>query len=78
MRASSFLRSLKLIPRLYSGQHIDDALVEVYRGRHIQLSTPEDQPVLLDIDGESPGKLPAQFRVVPQAIRLLNVRPTCL
>ena len=78
VRASSFIRSLKLVPKLYNGQHVHDPLVEVYRGRQVQLSTAEDEPVLLDIDGESPGKLPAQFKVMPKAIRLLNVKPTFL
>jgi len=30
----------------------------------------ESDEILLDIDGEAPGRLPASFEILPKAIRL--------
>jgi diacylglycerol kinase family enzyme len=30
----------------------------------------DDAPVLLDVDGEQPGRLPARFTMIPGALRV--------
>lgn len=55
---------------LYSGKLVDWPSVRVRRGREIDAQPIGHAPVLLDIDGEQPGMLPAKFRVLPSAVRL--------
>ena len=42
---------------------------EVLRGRRVTVTSPHAIP--LDLDGEQPGRLPATFEVIPQALDLL-------
>jgi diacylglycerol kinase (ATP) len=58
---------LKLSTAIRSGAHIKMPGIEHFRARHIVVDSPEI--VLLDVDGEQPGSLPAEFKVLPKAIR---------
>jgi len=59
------------IPLLYRGTHVGDPRILVGRGRVIEARSVEDL-VRVDVDGESPGVLPARFEIVPQAISLIG------
>ena len=65
---------LRLLPKLYDGTYIDSPLVEVFRCQSLSAvpCDPDGEPAWLDIDGESPGRLPARFDVIPGALTLLN------
>lgn len=54
---------------IYEGRHVDLPSVRVLTGRRIK-ATPLDtsRPVLLDIDGEAPGRLPVECEVLPDAL----------
>lgn len=56
---------------IYKGTHIQSPKVIATRTRSL-LALPVDEKaeILLDIDGESPGRLPASFEIIPKAIRL--------
>lgn len=57
--------------RIYSGTHLD--LKEVASAHVKKLkATPakENQEIFLEIDGETPGRLPATFEIVPAALRI--------
>ena len=41
------------------------------RARHVTLSGTDDRRVFLQVDGELAGRLPAEIRIVPQALTLL-------
>lgn len=58
--------------RLYAGTHLSMKDVSHRRARvvHAEPSTPGDL-VELDVDGETPGRLPATFTVVPAALSLI-------
>jgi YegS/Rv2252/BmrU family lipid kinase len=57
--------------RLYTGTHLVLPGVEAIRARHVEAQPADpDEAVLLDVDGETPGRLPATFEVVPAALRL--------
>ncbi|TNE57831.1 MAG: diacylglycerol kinase family lipid kinase [Alphaproteobacteria bacterium] len=60
-----------LISRIYSGRHVNDPKVKMTRGRKLMATpvNPEDR-VLMEVDGESPGILPATFTILPGALRL--------
>ncbi len=66
-----FLRILAQGPRLYAGAHL--GMPEVH---HRLLSSARARPVdpqtriPVEIDGESPGTLPAKFEVLPKSIRV--------
>ena len=59
------------VGRIYAGQHLDMPKVEVLRGRRVT-AEPWDPgtEVLIDMDGEQPGMLPAAFTLMPGALRL--------
>lgn len=53
---------------VYKGRHLRLPWMIVKRGKRLRASGEE---VFLDIDGEAPGRLPAEFVIIPQA---LNIR----
>ncbi|MFC2158184.1 diacylglycerol/lipid kinase family protein [Acidobacteriota bacterium] len=55
--------------RLYKGTHLGHPKVSHYLGRRIE-AWPEnpDEKVLIEVDGEQLGKLPASFEILPQGI----------
>lgn len=57
--------------RIYAGRHLDLPKIEAMRCRRLRAEpTAPDQVVLLDMDGEQPGQLPATLTVIPGALRL--------
>jgi len=59
------------LPSLYSGRHLDDPICSLVRGREIEAEA-EPGAVLLDIDGEPLGSLPARIEIMPQALWLIG------
>lgn len=55
---------------LYDGTHVRLPNTRVLRAREIELEPLGTAPVLLDVDGEQPGMLPARLTVLPGALRL--------
>ncbi len=64
--------TMKSMNQLYTGAHINNPNVKVFRGRSI-IATPVEAtaraPVLIEADGEAPGCLPAHFEVMPKALK---------
>jgi YegS/Rv2252/BmrU family lipid kinase len=56
--------------RLYDGSHVELPFTRVARGREVEVVPLGTEPVLLDVDGEQPGILPARFTMLPGALRL--------
>ena len=57
--------------RVFKGQHVGYPGLEVGRAKMIKLEPGiAGTEILLDLDGEQPGRLPASFEVVPKALRL--------
>lgn len=65
-------RGLKLI---YEGAHLKEAGTHVFQGTTASVEPMDERVAWVDIDGEAPGVIPASFRVLPGAIRLLDARP---
>jgi len=63
--------SITRLEAIRKGEHLRDGdpRLHVLRGRSIQVESPQE--VLLDVDGEQPGMLPATFEVVPGSIDLI-------
>jgi YegS/Rv2252/BmrU family lipid kinase len=60
----SVIQQLRLTPHMYRGTVLGQPGVIRHRGREIVAEPADDAgPILLDVDGEAPGSLPATFRV---------------
>ena len=64
------LTLVRRLPLVYRGEHLRMPEVQVLRGRVVTARPTGAGPVPLDLDGESPGYLPATFSVVPAAVRV--------
>ena len=66
----SKMESVRLAQKIYNGRHFD--LEGVFRrtASTVSIRTSETVPVLLDVDGEQPGRLPALFELHAHAIQL--------
>jgi YegS/Rv2252/BmrU family lipid kinase len=58
-------------PKIYRGAHVDLPFVTVERATEVRAESLDSEEVLLDVDGEQPGRLPARFELRPRAIGLL-------
>lgn len=66
-------RFLALFPRVYRGAHLDLDVVRTLRGRSVSVRPLlRDKPVLVDVDGETPGCLPVSARIFPSALQLCS------
>lgn len=57
--------------KLYRGTHLGHPKISCRRARVVTAEPLGDEPVRLDVDGETPGILPARFELVPSALRLI-------
>ncbi|MBN1104867.1 MAG: diacylglycerol kinase family lipid kinase [Deltaproteobacteria bacterium] len=57
------------LPKLYDGRLFELDKVRTLTGKKVEARS--DERVLLDVDGEQPGLLPATVEIVPSALRLI-------
>lgn len=71
LRAASKLKLIQDIRLLYGGRHRDHPAITILRGRKVVVEPVGDaDSALVDIDGESPGRIPATFEMLPGALVL--------
>lgn len=73
LRAASKLKLILDLRLLYGGRHRNHPAITILRGSKVivePLGDPLKNGALVDIDGESPGRIPATFEMLPGAIRL--------
>lgn len=62
----------KALQQIYTGEHVHNPNVRVFRARSV-IATPveatEGEPVYIEADGESPGRLPAVFEMIPKSLK---------
>jgi len=68
----SLAEALFHLPKLYSGRITEVKHVSTFTCRRVEAFS--DQRVLLDVDGEQPGSLPAVMDILPGALRILAGR----
>jgi YegS/Rv2252/BmrU family lipid kinase len=61
--------------KIYAGTHLGLDKVSQRRARLVRAEPVGGDPVRLDVDGETPGMLPATFRILPAALRLVAPAP---
>lgn len=62
--------NLALTRHLYGDSLLEQSGVRSWRGREVVAEPVGDEPVLLDVDGEAPGRLPARFSLRRDVVRL--------
>jgi len=67
--ATSRRRFLQMLPRVFSGRHVDDPHVEVLKAQRITVDA--DRPFPVYADGDPVAVLPVTLTVRPGALRLL-------
>ena len=65
---------LLTLPKTYRGKHLPHPKAELLRGPTVEIEAPE--PLLVELDGEQPGTTPAQFEIIPRALRLRVPQPS--
>jgi YegS/Rv2252/BmrU family lipid kinase len=68
--ASSKLRFLALLPRVFKGTHVDAPEVTVRRARELTIAA--DRPFTVYADGDPIGELPVTVRCLPGAVRVIG------
>ena len=58
-----------IFPKVYRGTHLGHPAVIHYRAREVTVSSTD--PLLLELDGEQPGRAPATFTILPGALRVM-------
>lgn len=66
---AGFIDFLRNSSKIYKGTHINDPMIGYTNARHVELSSKDR--VLLDVDGEQPGMLPATFDLLPKSIQVI-------
>ncbi|MGE5403650.1 MAG: diacylglycerol/lipid kinase family protein [Candidatus Saccharibacteria bacterium] len=69
IKGHSKLRTIGNMPKLYKGTHVEIPEVICLRGNNVRAFS--EERVLLDIDGEQPGRLNVELVLVPNALRLI-------
>jgi diacylglycerol kinase family enzyme len=65
------LEVLAKIHRIYSGDHLTMKEVRQIRCRHLHVAPADTKAEIpVEIDGETPGRLPASFELLGGALRL--------
>ena len=56
--------------KVFGGRHMEEAKVEQFRARTVQIAPLDGVPLYLDSDGEQPGRLPARLSLLHRAIKV--------
>lgn len=68
MKDAPMWRILTTMPKVYKGGHLSNPMIELKRAKKVVVTS--DDVVLIDMDGEQPGRLPATFELVPKILPL--------
>jgi YegS/Rv2252/BmrU family lipid kinase len=60
----------RILPRVFSGTHVDEPGVSVFRAREVAISA--DRPFTMYADGDPIGELPVRVRALPAAVTMLT------
>ncbi len=71
----SRMDALRLSSKIYEGSHTTSPKVKVARGKIVEArAVHPSQKVLIDMDGETPGRLPLTAKIVPRALSVVLPR----
>jgi diacylglycerol kinase (ATP) len=73
MGGTSKSRAAADMKLIYTGEHLNNPAVTALRGAKVvavPVAETRGRPVLIEVDGESAGRLPATFEIYPRALNL--------
>ena len=64
---------MRELPRIHRGGHVRNSKVRIIQGHHVRVETfaPSDA-LLIEADGNVRGRTPVEFRIMPQALRVVG------
>jgi diacylglycerol kinase family enzyme len=68
VRGFRFLEFCRHGWKLINGSHVTHPKVSVIKGRKVEAWAGGDEEVLLELDGDQLGRLPATFEIVPRTL----------
>jgi len=71
LKKTPLVMQADLFMRILMGRHLESQYVDFFRSKHIKIELMDDQPLVLDIDGEYGGGFPIDIRVEEGAIYVL-------
>jgi YegS/Rv2252/BmrU family lipid kinase len=63
------MEAIRSIGSIYKGKHVSNPKVQGWRSARVEVSS--DDRVLIDVDGEMCGNLPATFEIMPRALPVI-------
>ena len=69
VRELSLLQALPKLAKLYGGRILGDPAVQHLRSARVRIET--DPPAVIQADGQIVGETPAEFSLLPQALRVI-------
>jgi YegS/Rv2252/BmrU family lipid kinase len=64
---------LRELPRIHSGGHITNPRVRIFKAKHVVVETEgTENALLVEADGNVRGHTPAEFHVMPDALRVIT------
>jgi diacylglycerol kinase family enzyme len=69
VRELSLLQALPKLAKLYGGRILGDPAVQHLRAARVRIET--DPPAVIQADGQIVGATPAEFSLLPQALRVI-------
>ena len=64
---------IRELPRIHTGGHVANPKVRIFRGRQVRIETfAPDDALLIEADGNIRGKTPVEFRIMPQALKVVQ------
>jgi diacylglycerol kinase family enzyme len=71
VKGMKMLEFFKNAWKIYTGAHLSHPKISLIRGRKIEAFSEDDKgDVLIEIDGEQVGILPATFEIIPRSIQV--------
>ena len=70
VKGFTFFEFLRHGWKVFLGTHLTHPKVKLIRGKKIKVECKEDERVLLELDGEQPGILPAEFEIIPLSLKV--------
>lgn len=63
---------MRELPRIYSGGHVLNPRVQLFKAKHVRLEPVSPQDSLpVEADGNPRGRTPAEFQIMPGAVRII-------
>ncbi len=71
VRPQTLLDMIPLLVQMVNGIPVPHPKIEYFQTAALRISTPQEEPVTIDLDGEMGGALPVQISVAPAALHLI-------